>query len=81
MSAPAGAGAGGDRPLGAISELTYENKTCSECRQDVSKAETQAARQTDRLTERQKDRQKTEVLFSFIIKTKVAKNVNRMSER
>ena len=52
MSAPAGAGAG-DRPLGAISELTYENKTCSECRQDVSKAETQAARQTDRLTERQ----------------------------
>ena len=53
MSAP---GAGG-RPLGAISELTYENKTCSECRQDVSKAETKAARQTDRLTERQKDRQ------------------------
>ena len=50
MSAPAG---GVDRPLGAISELTYENKTCSECRQDVSKAETQAARQTDRLTERQ----------------------------
>merc|ERR1712186_381 len=55
MSAPAG-GAGVDRPLGAISELTYENKTCSECRQDVSKDETQAARQTDRLTERQKDR-------------------------
>ena len=52
MSAPAAAGAG-DRPLGAISELTYENKTCSECRQDVSKAETKAARQTDRLTERQ----------------------------
>ena len=48
---------------------------------DVSKAETKAARQTDRMTERQKDRQKKEVLFSFIIKTKVAKNVNRMSER
>ena len=80
MSAPAAAG-GVDRPLGAISELTYENKTCSECRQDVSKAETKAARQTDRLTERQKDRQKTERLFSFIIKTKVAKNVNRMSQR
>ena len=78
MSAPGGAGG---RPLGAISELTYENKTCSECRQDVSKAETKAARQTDRMTERQKDRQKTEGLFSFIIKTKVAKNVNRMSER
>ncbi len=56
MSAPGGVGG---RPLGAISQLTYENKTCSECRQDVSKAETQAARQTDRLTERQKDR-KTE---------------------
>ena len=53
MSAPAAAAAAVDRPLGAISELTYENKTCSECRQDVSKAETQAARQTDRLTERQ----------------------------
>ena len=51
MSAPGGGA--GDRPLGAIPELTYENKTCSECRQDVSKAETQAARQTDRLTERQ----------------------------
>ena len=81
MSAPAGAGAGGDRPLEAISELPYENKTCSQCRQDVNKAETKAARQTDRMTERQKDRQKKEVLFSFIIKTKVAKNVNRMSER
>ena len=77
MSAPEGE----DRPLGAISELTYENKTCSECRQDLRKAVTQAARQTDRLTERQKDRQKTEGLFSFIIKTKVAKNVNRMLER
>ena len=49
--------------------------------QDIRKTEKQADRQTDRLTERQKDRQKTERLFSFIIKTKVAKNVNRMSER
>ena len=55
MSAPGGV----DRPLGAISELTYENKTCSECRQDVRKAETQAARQTDRLTERQIEDGKT----------------------
>ena len=63
------------------SELTYENKTCSECQHDVRKSVTEADRQTDRLTERQKDRQKTERLFSFIIKTKVAKNVNGMSER
>ena len=37
-------------------------------------------RQTDRQTDRKTDR-KTETLFSLVIKTKVAKNVNRMSER
>ena len=61
-------------------QLSYQNKTCSECQQDVRKSVTEADRQTDRLTERQKDRQKKERLFNFIIKTKVAKNVNRMSE-
>ena len=38
-------------------------------------------RQKDRKTERQKDRYKTERLFSLVIKTKVVKKVNRMSER
>ena len=63
------------------SEPNFENKTCSGCQQDVRKSVTQADRQTDRLTDRQKDRYKTERLFSLVIKTKVAKNVNRMSER
>ena len=31
--------------------------------------------------DRQKDRWKTERLFSLVMKTKVVKNVNRMSER
>ena len=43
----------------------------------------QKAKKTGWQTDRQKDRQdrKTERLFSLVIKTKVVKNVNRMSER
>ena len=37
-------------------QLTYENKTCSECSQDVRKTEQHAKRQTDRQTGGQKDR-------------------------
>ena len=37
-------------------QLSYQNKSCQECQQDLRKTETQADRQTDRLTDRQKDR-------------------------
>ena len=37
-------------------------------------------RPTDRQTDRQTDR-KTKRLFSLVIRTKVVKNVNRMSEK
>ena len=37
-------------------------------------------RQTDRQTDRKTDR-KTETLLSLVIKTKVVKSVNRMSEK
>ena len=65
-------------------QLSYENKTCSECQHDVRTTEKHAERQTDRQTDRQMDRQtdrKTKRLFSLVIKTKVVQNVNRMSER
>ena len=45
------------------------------CQKDTN-IERQTDRQTDRLTDR-----KTERLFSLVIKTKVVKNVNRMSEK
>ena len=61
-------------------QLSYENKTCSECQHDVRKTEKHAERQTDRQTDRKTDR-KTERLFSLGVKTKVVQNVNRMSER
>ena len=38
-------------------QLSYQNKSCSECQQDVRKIERQAERQTDRRTDRQTDRQ------------------------
>ena len=38
-------------------QLSYENKSCSECQQDVRKIERQAERQTDRQTDGQIDRQ------------------------
>ena len=57
-------------------DLNYQNKSCSECQQDVRKIEIQAERETDRRTDRQTDR-----IFSLVIKTKVVQNVNRMSER
>ena len=56
-------------------QLSYQNKSCSECQQDVRKIERQAERQTDRRTDRQTDR-----IFSLVIKTKVVQNVNRMSK-
>ena len=65
-------------------QLSYENKTCSECQHDVRKTEKHAERQTDRQTDGQMDRKtdrKTERLFSLGVKTKVVQNVNRMSER
>ena len=37
-------------------QLSYENKTCSECQHDVRKTEKHAERQTDRQTDGQKDR-------------------------
>ena len=40
-----------------IFQLSYQNKSCSECKQDVRKIERQANRQTDRQTDRQKERQ------------------------
>ena len=43
------------------------------CQKDSRKTEIQTDRRTDRF--------KTERLFSLVIKTKVAENVNRMSER
>ena len=49
------------------------------CQKDRN-IERQTDRQTDRHTDRQTDR-KTETLFSLVIKTKVVKNVNRMSEK
>ena len=36
---------------------SYQNKSCSECQQDVRKTERQADRQTERQTDRQMDRQ------------------------
>ena len=39
-------------------QLSYQNKSCSECQQDVIKIERQADRQTDRSTDRQIERQK-----------------------
>ena len=36
---------------------SYQNKSCSECQQDVRKIDRQADGQTDRQTERQMDRQ------------------------
>ncbi len=35
--------------------LSYQNKSCSECQQDLRKIERQANKQTGRLTDRQKD--------------------------
>ena len=37
-------------------QLSYENKTCSECQHDVRKTEKHAERQTDRQTDRKTDR-------------------------
>ena len=56
-------------------QLSYQNKSCSECQEDVRKIERQAERQTDRRTDRQTDR-----IFSLVTKTKVVQNVNRMSK-
>ena len=56
-------------------KLSYQNKSCSECQEDVRKIERQAERQTDRQTDGQIDR-----FFSLVIKTKVVQNVNRMSK-
>ena len=43
-----------------IFQLSYQNKSCSECQQDVKKSVRQtgryAVRQADRVTERQNDR-------------------------
>ena len=50
-------------------QLSYQNKSCSECQQDVRKIERQAERQTD-----------TDKFFSLVIKTKVVQNVNSMSK-
>ena len=50
-------------------QLSYQNKTCSECQKDKRHAKGQT------------DRKKTKRLFSLFIKTKVVQNVNRMSER
>ena len=65
-------------------ELSYQNKSCSECQHDVRKTFRHADRhsdwQTDGQTDRKTDR-KTKRLFSLVIKTKVVQNVNRMSER
>ena len=36
-------------------QLSYENKSCSECQQDVRKIERQADRQADRQTDGQTD--------------------------
>ena len=52
-------------------------RTSTGCQKDSRKTEIQTDRQTDRRT----DRFKTERLFSLDIKTKVVKNVNRMSEK
>jgi transcription initiation factor IIE alpha subunit len=38
-------------------QLSYENKTCSECQHDVRKTEKHAERQTDRQTDRWTERQ------------------------
>ena len=51
-----------------IFQLSYQNKSCLECQQDVRKIERQANRETGR---------KKEILFSLVIKTKVVKNVNK----
>ena len=67
---------GGVQKYFSAFQLSYENKTCSECQHDVRKTEKHAERQTDRQTDR-----KTERLFSLGVKTKVVQNVNRMSER
>ena len=49
-------------------QLSYQNKSCSECQQDVRKIDKQTHRKAERL-------------FSLGIKTKVVQNVTRMSER
>ena len=54
---------------------------CQKDRKTERQKYRQTDRQTDGLTDRQKDRYKTERLFSLVIKTKVVKNVNRMSEK
>ena len=56
-----------------FSQLSYENKGCSECQQDV--------RKTGQKTDWQIERNKDYSLFSLVVKTKVVQNVNRMSER
>ena len=58
----------------SASQLSCQNKSCSECQQDVRKIKIQAGRQTDGQTGRQKD------ISALVIKTKVVHNVNRMSE-
>ena len=57
MSSPEGEGEGPKFKVNC--ELSYQNKTCSECQQDVRKTVTQADRQTDRQTERKIEDRKT----------------------
>ena len=44
-------------------QLCYQNKSCSECQQDVKKTEKHAQRQTDRQTDGQTERQSKQKLF------------------
>ena len=48
----------------------HQNKSCSECQQDVRKIERQADRQMDRWTDRQKDRQEDIKTFQFSYENK-----------
>ena len=72
-----------ERQINRQKDFSYQNKSWSECKQDVRKIEWQADRQTERQTDRRTDRKtdrKTKRLFSLVIKTKVFQNVNRMSK-
>ena len=44
-------------------QLSYQNKSCSECQQDVSKTERHANRHTDRKTDGQTDRKTFQLSF------------------
>ena len=53
-------------------QLSYQNKSCSECQHDASKLERHADRQSDRQTDRQTERQiedKTTFQLSYQNKT------------